>query len=212
MRIVITMIACAVLCSGCATITRGRTQTWSVQTEPAGATVKLSSGEQCTTPCSMEKRRKDPFQVTIDLTGYHQVVTQVISGVKGGGVAGVAGNVLIGGIIGIGVDLATGAGLDLMPNPLMVKMVPVGMAAPAAGGYISAPAAEPATGDATGDGRSVRLSNYGPAAKTEFARMHCDTGFKLVSVADGNETYQATCADGKNQLLACDGVSCRPTK
>lgn len=212
MRIIITMIACAVLCSGCATITRGRTQTWSVQTEPAGATVKLSSGEQCTSPCSMEKRRKDPFQVTIDLTGYHQVVTQVISGVRGGGVAGVAGNVLLGGVIGIGVDLATGAGLDLMPDPLVVKLVPAGMQAPASGGYISEPVVNAAANNATSDGRSARLSNYGPAAKSEFANMHCDRDFKLIGIADGNETYQATCADGKNQLLLCDGIACKATK
>jgi len=212
MRIIATMLACAVLCSGCATITRGRTQSWSVQTEPAGAAVKLSSGEQCTTPCSFEKRRKDPFQVTIDLAGYHQVVTQVISGVKGGGVAGVAGNVLIGGIIGIGVDLATGAGLDLMPNPLVVKLVPSSMAAPAGGGIISAPVANPATSDATGDGRSGRLNNYGPAAKSEFAKMHCDSDFKFVSSGDGVETYQATCEGGKNQLLVCDDIACKTTK
>jgi hypothetical protein len=33
-----------------------------------------------------------------------------------------AGNVLLGGIIGAGVDVATGAMLDLVPNPLVVKL------------------------------------------------------------------------------------------
>lgn len=35
-----------------------------------------------------------------------------------------AGNVLIGGIIGAGVDLASGAMNDLTPNPLVVRLEP----------------------------------------------------------------------------------------
>jgi hypothetical protein len=35
---------------------------------------------------------------------------------------GVAGNVLVGGIIGLGVDAATGASQDLVPNPLKVTL------------------------------------------------------------------------------------------
>lgn len=132
MRLLATVVACTVLLGGCATITRGTTQSWSVQTEPAGANVKLSSGEQCKSPCSLQKKRKDPFQVTIDLPGYEQVVTQVISGVKGAGAAGMAGNVIFGGLIGVGVDVASGATKDLTPNPLVVKLLPLNGAAQAA--------------------------------------------------------------------------------
>ncbi|WP_246251740.1 hypothetical protein [Parasulfitobacter algicola] len=39
-----------------------------------------------------------------------------------GGAAGMAGNVLIGGVIGIGVDAATGATQNLEPNPVMVNL------------------------------------------------------------------------------------------
>jgi len=38
------------------------------------------------------------------------------------GAAGVAGNILVGGIIGLGVDAATGASQDLVPNPVEVKL------------------------------------------------------------------------------------------
>lgn len=36
-----------------------------------------------------------------------------------------AGNVILGGLIGAGVDAATGATKDLKPNPIEVKLVPI---------------------------------------------------------------------------------------
>ena len=42
--------------------------------------------------------------------------------VVGAGAAGVAGNVLLGGVIGIGIDAATGASKDLKPNPVEVEL------------------------------------------------------------------------------------------
>ncbi|MFC5385149.1 hypothetical protein ACFPLB_04115 [Aquamicrobium segne] len=44
---------------------------------------------------------------------------------SGEGAAGLAGNVLIGGLIGVGVDAATGATLDHYPNPAHILLVPV---------------------------------------------------------------------------------------
>jgi hypothetical protein len=40
--------------------------------------------------------------------------------VGGGGAAGMAGNVFVGGIIGAGIDAGTGAMYEHKPNPLMV--------------------------------------------------------------------------------------------
>lgn len=127
---------------GCATVTRGTTVAWTVETDPAGAEVTLSSGETCRTPCTLKKRRKDPFEVTLAKPGYAPVRTQVLSTVSGAGAAGMAGNVLVGGIIGIGVDAATGATKDLKPNPLVVRLEPVSAGA----------SADPAQGAATGTG------------------------------------------------------------
>jgi hypothetical protein len=36
----------------------------------------------------------------------------------------VAGNVLVGGVIGLGVDMYTGASQDLVPNPVKVTLEP----------------------------------------------------------------------------------------
>lgn len=109
--------------SGCATITRGRSEAWTVNSTPSGATVSLSNGERCETPCTLKLRRKYPFSVEICKAGFHAVDTTVQSEISGAGAAGMAGNVLVGGLIGAGVDAGTGATKDLRPNPLNVELV-----------------------------------------------------------------------------------------
>jgi hypothetical protein len=109
--------------SGCATITRGRSEAWTIDSTPSGATVSLSNGERCETPCTLKLRRKYPFSVEVCKAGFHTVNTTVQSQVSGAGAAGMAGNVLVGGLIGAGVDAGTGATKDLRPNPLAVQLV-----------------------------------------------------------------------------------------
>lgn len=58
--------------------------------------------------------------------GSIEIKTKVV----GAGAAGFAGNVLIGGVIGMGVDAATGAALDHYPNPAHIELVPLGKRAP----------------------------------------------------------------------------------
>lgn len=108
--------------SGCATITRGTSQAWTVNTQPSDAAITLSNGETCRSPCTLKLKRKYPFGVDICKQGYTRVATVVQTEVKGGGAAGMAGNVLVGGIIGVGVDATSGAMKDLTPNPLHVTL------------------------------------------------------------------------------------------
>jgi hypothetical protein len=114
---------CLALLSGCATVTRGTTQAWTVDSVPVGATVSLSNGERCETPCTLKLKRKHPVAVQLCKVGYEPVNTQVMSHISGAGAAGMAGNVLIGGLIGVGVDAASGATKELSPNPLRVDLV-----------------------------------------------------------------------------------------
>ena len=107
----------------CATVTRGVHQSWSVQTVPDGAAVATSNGFACKqTPCSFRMERKSEFEVTITKPGYKEWHGRVTHAVAGGGAVGVAGNVVVGGVIGIGVDALSGAALDLKPNPLKVTL------------------------------------------------------------------------------------------
>lgn len=116
-------VATAVLAlCGCATITRGTTETLSIQSEPSGASVELSNGQTCTTPCSLEVKRKNEYLVYLRKDGFEPAQLTVTPKVAGSGAAGMTGNVLFGGIIGLGVDAATGASKSLRPNPAHVHL------------------------------------------------------------------------------------------
>lgn len=121
--ILISILAASLLAGGCATVTRGTTQPWSVDSVPTGAVASLSNGERCETPCTLTLKRKYPFSVEICKAGYQVVNTSVVSGISGAGATGMAGNVLVGGLIGVGVDAASGATKDLTPSPLLVQLL-----------------------------------------------------------------------------------------
>lgn len=113
----------AFVLGGCATVTRGTKDTLVVQSEPAGADVRLSSGQTGKTPATFKLSRKESLVVTITKAGYEPAKVEVVPEVAKAGAAGMAGNALIGGLIGAGVDAASGAMNDLQPNPVMVKLV-----------------------------------------------------------------------------------------
>ena len=115
----------AALTAGCATITRGTTESFVIETRPAGAEAKLSNGLYCMTPCSVKVKRRGDFVVTLTKEGYETTTATVTSSIDGGGSAGMAGNVLLGGVIGAGVDAGTGAMHSHKPNPLVVELVPL---------------------------------------------------------------------------------------
>lgn len=117
---------------GCATVTRGTTTKFTVTSTPPGAAVKTSTGFTCAaTPCSMKMPRKESFDVTATLDGYAAKTLHVRSGVAGAGAAGMAGNLVLGGVIGMAVDGTSGAMDDLTPNPLHFDLGPATAATPA---------------------------------------------------------------------------------
>ena len=117
--------AACLLGSGCATVTRGSKDVLVIESDPPNAEVELSTGESGTTPTSFKLPRRSSIVVTISKPGYETVSVNVNSVVADGGAAGMAGNVLLGGIIGAAVDGASGAALNLSPNPVEVTLEPV---------------------------------------------------------------------------------------
>jgi hypothetical protein len=115
----------AVLLGGCATITRGTTTTFVVETTPPGAQVKTSTSFWCAaTPCTFRLPRKEAFDVTVSKAGFKSITVHVKSVYAAGGGAGFLGNAVYGGVIGAGVDGASGAMKDLQPNPLRLTLEP----------------------------------------------------------------------------------------
>ena len=117
--------------SGCATVTRGTTESFLVESEPPGASVTSSAGWTCKTPCSVQVKRRGDFTVTLEKEGYEPAEATVTSSIDGAGSAGMAGNVLLGGLIGAGIDAGSGAMHSHKPNPLQINLVPLGEKPPA---------------------------------------------------------------------------------
>ncbi len=115
--------ACVLLLGACATVTRGTTNQIQIMSEPSGATVRTSLNQSCTTPCTMTVGRKDEFSVVISMAGFKDQVVEVRTRIAGAGAAGLVGNVLVGGVIGLGADAITGASLEHFPNPIQVILV-----------------------------------------------------------------------------------------
>ena len=109
--------------SGCATITQGTKDALVVNSNPEEAQVQLSNGQSCvSTPCVFSIPRKDSFTVTISKAGCKSRTVNVTSKMATAGGTALAGNVLVGGLIGLGVDAATGASKELVPNPVEVNL------------------------------------------------------------------------------------------
>lgn len=115
----------AFVLAGCATVTRGTTDQMTVTSDPSGARVTTSLAQSCETPCTFTVGRKDEFVVTITADGYKTQEIPVKTQLAGAGAAGFAGNVLLGGVIGMGVDAATGSTLEHVPNPVHAQLEPI---------------------------------------------------------------------------------------
>ena len=121
-RIIVVACSLAVVITGCATVTRGTTNQVTFVSEPAGAQMRTSLGHTCPTPCTLEIPRKSEFVATFSKEGYKDQQTPVATRVAGSGAAGFAGNILAGGLVGMGVDAATGSTLEHYPNPVSVTL------------------------------------------------------------------------------------------
>ena len=136
------LMAAAWLLGGCATTLRGTTDVLVVESDPPGAAVDVS-GATGSTPATFKLRRKGNYVVTISKDGYEPVTVNVTHKIVAAGSAGMAGNILLGGIIGAAVDAGSGAMFDLVPNPIKVKLVARAAPAAASGTSWSAPPVAP---------------------------------------------------------------------
>src|SRR5260370_10373715 len=109
--------------TACATVTRGVHDKLSVLSDPPGANVTLSSGEEGVTPTKFVKSRRDNFTVTVSKPGYIPQTVKVKS--KGSATGGTAmadevvgaGGALVGPVRGGAGDGPVRAGSSLFPTP-----------------------------------------------------------------------------------------------
>ncbi len=107
---------------GCATVINGTSQDYEMASTPEGAKVTLSNGQSCTAPCKVSLKRRNDLTATLELAGYKSEKVYIQSRTGGAGV----GNILLGGVIGAGVDASNGSMNSLYPRPLNVKLAAEG--------------------------------------------------------------------------------------
>ena len=130
-RLIVTATAVIAL-SGCASIVKGSSQAINITTPPTmGATCTLSSKEgswQVTSPGSVTvEKSKDDIQARCAKPGWQDASAVIPSNFQGWTV----GNVVAGGVIGLGVDAATGA-INEYPGNFQIPMLPANFQQPAA--------------------------------------------------------------------------------
>jgi hypothetical protein len=109
--------------SGCASNIKGSTQSIAISTPPTtGATCVLSSKEgnwEVVSPGIAQgvRKTKDDAQITCSKEGWQTATATIPSDFQGWTI----GNVIAGGLIGVGVDAATGA-INEYPNSFQVPM------------------------------------------------------------------------------------------
>lgn len=117
--VVLAFAACGL--TGCATIISGTKDGINVTSTPPGAKVLVDGRQEFTTPARLKLSRKHEHTLLVSMPGYHTEEVSLSQGVNGW----VFGNLVIGGIIGIVVDLMSGATGDISPDNVQVDLVAV---------------------------------------------------------------------------------------
>lgn len=111
-------VASLALTSACASITTGTTQSVSVSTEPPGAMCQVTRNAEMLgivnpTPGTITvSKSSSAMNVRCERAGYQPALQTVPSSMQ----AMTAGNLLFGGVIGLGIDAASGAMNQYPPN------------------------------------------------------------------------------------------------
>ena len=121
MKIIYFLCAVCLMLAGCGSIVNGTTQKVAANSTPAGAKVVALGGPkpvECVTPCTLALKRKYTQTLTITKEGYKPQTATLTSSVSGA----VAGNILLGGLIGWGVDASSGGDSKLVPEAVNVTL------------------------------------------------------------------------------------------
>ena len=113
-------VAVGALLTGCATIISGTTQDIEFSSVPTGANVKLNDGAQTVTPGKLTLKRKENYTALFTKDGYPERQAEVKRDRMGNW--WVLGNILFGGLIGIVIDIVSGAQHHLVPEHLIMDM------------------------------------------------------------------------------------------
>ena len=119
-------LVCVCTLTGCGTVFRGSTETYHITSDPVDALAVFSTGEVCTTPCTVEKKRNEPFSIRVEREGYQPFYLQVEEKTCEEAASTRLGNlVMFGSVLWLSIDSLTGADKELTPNPSQVSLIPL---------------------------------------------------------------------------------------
>jgi hypothetical protein len=108
------LAGCALFSSGCAVLSKGRTQTVVVRSTPEGATGIINGVEVGKTPFKIALKRSDAYTIELRKAGFENVSTVLLP----------VANEYEKRLLRWGIDYELGAMTDLTPNDLMVDLKP----------------------------------------------------------------------------------------
>ena len=197
---------------GCATVFRGGSEEITFSSQPSKATIRLSTGQSCRTPCALEVSRKGEIFVTVTKDGYKEFQTGLPASIDGGSLAGYTtfNLIMLPGINDI-VDYNTKANYSRKPNPLHVELIadvsseeykPI-----VPEGVDPQEADEVANSEANAKVQEAGFQHKSEAIKVATA-MECTVGLSLQQVTRESETWMLDCGDGESLTVKCFDDTC----
>ena len=106
--------------SSCATIILGSRQSVGISSTPSSAKIYINDESVGVTPKTVDIKKNDAksFKVKIELEGYQPYETVLSRKTS----VWIAGNIFLGGLIGLAVDFATGAAYALTPEQIQAEL------------------------------------------------------------------------------------------
>jgi hypothetical protein len=114
-------VALLILLNGCATIINGTTQDVAITTDPSEAELLVDGRETYKSPAKITLKRKEDHMVVVTKDGYQKETVNIKSVLSGA----VAGNIIAGGLIGWGIDAASGGQNRLVPENVDLRLRPL---------------------------------------------------------------------------------------
>ena len=112
------MVMSALALTACASIMHGTSQDIGISSSPTGAKVTVDNQAGANTPYVAKLSRKDNHIVKLSMDGYAPAELTLTRSVSGW----VWGNIVFGGLIGLGVDAITGGLYNLTPDQLQATL------------------------------------------------------------------------------------------
>lgn len=113
-------ILCPIMLTSCATIMSGSGRAVPIDSVPPGTTVSYRGANVGVTPCTVMMRARSS-QLTLVQPGFHDQVVDVGTTFNGW----FLGNILLGGLPGMLIDLLSGASSPVSTDPCWVELTPV---------------------------------------------------------------------------------------